>query len=63
MPVWFVVFTLIWFTAAFFSAVLLGAYVSYCKEQKVNPVSHFSPGFLEVVTAKKREEETRGFYE
>jgi hypothetical protein len=62
MSVWFVVFVLVWFTIAFFSAVLLGAYVGYCKEQKVNPVSHFNPGFLDT-SSRKKDEETKGFYE
>lgn len=65
MPMWMVVFVLIWSTAAFFGAVLLGAYVGYCKEQKLNPASHLNLGFLEAAKERRREREddVKGFYE
>lgn len=64
MPSWMVVFVLIWSTLIFFGAVLMGAYVGYCKEQKLNPVSHLNLGFLEEARERRRQDdEVKGFYE
>lgn len=63
MPTWLVVFSLVWLTGTIFGAVLLGAYVGYCKEQKLNPIKHMGSGFLGITAdGRNNEEEMGGFY-
>lgn len=64
MPLWLVVFMIVWTTITLFISVLLGAYIGYCKEQKLNPVKHMSTGFLDAVKGTRdKEEDVRGFYQ
>lgn len=65
MPYWFAVFFLIYVPLVCLISVVAGAYLMWCREKQVNPLTslrQFVPGADYDVAAKGREVEP-GFYE
>jgi hypothetical protein len=66
MPLWFAIFVAVWAVVSVLAAVVVGAFIMYCRDARANPLAQLRSGIFtvgdELQDGKKRDDQ-RGFYE